>query len=33
MADAQAFVPSMDPMPEPDLDEVERRMGITFKDR
>ena len=33
MADTQAFVPSMDPMPEPDIDEVERRIGITFKDR
>ena len=33
MADARAFVPSMDPMPEPDLDAVERRVGVTFKDR
>ena len=33
MPDAQVFVPSMDPMPEPDLDEVERRLDVTFRDR
>ncbi|MDP8921268.1 MAG: ribonuclease III [Chloroflexota bacterium] len=33
MPDTQAFVPSMEPMPEPDLDAVERRVGVTFKDR
>ena len=33
MADTQSFVPSMDPMPEPDLDVVERRLDVTFKDR
>jgi len=33
MSDAPAAFPPPEPMPEPDLDEVEGRIGVTFKDR
>lgn len=33
MSNAHPYVPTFETMPEPDLDEVERRVGVAFRDR